>query len=106
MIIVIVVIVIIINHHHRLLHMTIHIPSFFASGCEESLSRFRSAGGPPYVSLRLPDVLGTRDNTNRFWMTHILLNLHTFLTKPLPIPHDDFKVSCLRNFGLFRMSLT
>ena len=72
---------------------------FSVTGCEESLTRFRSAGGPPFVSLRLPDVLGTRDNTNRFWMTHILLNLHTFLTKPLPIPHDDFKVHCLLNCG-------
>jgi len=61
--------------------------------CEEFLTRHRGRGGPPFISLRLPDVIGSRDNTDRFWMTHILLNLHTFLMEPLKIPNDEYLMS-------------
>jgi len=62
-------------------------------GCEETLARHRASGGPPFIAIRIPDVIGPRDNTYRFWMTHIMLNLHTFLMKPLIIPGSDHKMS-------------
>lgn len=44
--------------------------------CEESLEREREQHGIHYVSLRLPDVIGPRDTTNRFWNYQIWLQTH------------------------------
>ena len=45
-------------------------------GCEEVLQNERNLNGINYVSLRLPDVFGPRDTTNRFWNYQIWLLTH------------------------------
>jgi nucleoside-diphosphate-sugar epimerase len=42
--------------------------------------------GPRYVILRLPDVIGPRDNTDRWWQYQLWLILSTALDKPLLLP--------------------
>jgi len=55
--------------------------------CEEVLDQQRQeVGGVPYVSLRLPDVIGPRDNTNRWWMYQLWLRLSGYLETPVSIP--------------------
>lgn len=44
--------------------------------CEEVLQEERKLNGINYVSLRLPDVIGPRDTTNRFWNYQIWLLTH------------------------------
>ena len=45
-------------------------------GCEEVLQNERNLNGINYVSLRLPDIIGPRDTTNRFWNYQIWLMTH------------------------------
>ena len=47
-------------------------------GCEEVLQMERESQGINYVSLRLPDVFGPRDTTNRFWNYQMWLLTHQF----------------------------
>ena len=47
-------------------------------GCEEVLQRERDWYGINYVTLRLPDVIGPRDTTNRFWNYQIWLLTHQY----------------------------
>lgn len=44
--------------------------------CEDILQNERNLNGINYVSLRLPDVIGPRDTTDRFWDYHIWLLTH------------------------------
>ena len=46
----------------------------------------QEAFGYQYVSLRLPDVLGPRDNTGRWWTLILWLRTHRDITGPLHIP--------------------
>ncbi|XP_060077209.1 uncharacterized protein LOC132556783 [Ylistrum balloti] len=54
--------------------------------CEEVLVRQREKGGVPYVLLRLPDVIGPRDNTYRWWMYQMWLKLSGYLERQISIP--------------------
>ena len=42
---------------------------------EEELLGQRQAGGFPFVILRLPDVIGPRDNTHRFWIYQLWIKV-------------------------------
>lgn len=48
---------------------------------EEELARQREEGGVPYVSLRLPDVIGPRDNTYRWWIYQTWIRLADHLDR-------------------------
>ncbi|GFR73087.1 Udp-glucose 4-epimerase [Elysia marginata] len=55
--------------------------------CEEVLARHRREGsGPPYISLRLPDVVGPRDSTYRWWIYQLWMRLRHFLEKDVIVP--------------------
>lgn len=55
--------------------------------CEEVLVRQRQEGaGVPYVLLRLPDVIGPKDNTYRWWMYQLWLRLSGYLERQISIP--------------------
>ncbi|XP_064651106.1 uncharacterized protein LOC135502313 [Lineus longissimus] len=54
--------------------------------CEEELIRANLAGGPPYVFLRLPDVIGARDNTDRWWIYQLWAKLAKHMGKPVTHP--------------------
>lgn len=56
---------------------------------EEVLER-QAEGGVPYVVLRLPDVIGARDNTNRWWIYQLWVKLSEYLDRPVSVP-DDLK---------------
>jgi len=52
-------------------------------GCEEALVKQREEGGIPYVILRLPDVLGPRDTTNRWWPYQLWLQFYDRIKVPI-----------------------
>jgi len=55
--------------------------------CEEELhTMFNREGGVPYVTLRLPDVIGPRDNTYRWWIYQLWVKLADYIDKPLSVP--------------------
>ena len=56
--------------------------------CEEILAaqRRNSEFAVPYISLRLPDVIGPRDNTYRWWMYQMWIRLGAYLDRPLSVP--------------------
>ncbi|RUS88259.1 hypothetical protein EGW08_003961 [Elysia chlorotica] len=55
--------------------------------CEEVLARHRAhESGPPYISLRLPDVVGPRDSTYRWWIYQLWMTLRPFLEKEVTVP--------------------
>jgi nucleoside-diphosphate-sugar epimerase len=55
---------------------------------EELVGQRHLDGGYPYVILRLPDVIGPRDSTYRWWMYQLWIKLEKGLpSKPLTIPH-------------------
>ena len=56
--------------------------------CEEELLAQRPDGGIPFISLRLPDVIGPRDNTYRWWIYQMWLRLTRYLEKPVSVPRD------------------
>lgn len=54
---------------------------------EEVLIQQRADGGIPYIIFRLPDILGQRDTTYRFWMYQLWIKLTSILPdKPVNIP--------------------
>lgn len=54
---------------------------------EEELLEQRKNGGIPYIILRLPDVVGPRDTTYRYWIYHMWVKVAPHLTyKPVIIP--------------------
>lgn len=54
---------------------------------EEELLRQRQDGGFPFVILRLPDVIGPRDNTFRWWIYQLWTKVSTLIDdKPVSIP--------------------
>lgn len=54
--------------------------------CEEVLVKQRKAGGFPYVALRLPDVIGPRDGSFRFWIYQLWINTHNTIDERVPLP--------------------
>ena len=54
--------------------------------CEEVLEDLHKVHSFDYISLRLPDVIGPRDNTNRFWYYFIWTLIHKEVGFPLMIP--------------------
>lgn len=55
--------------------------------CEEELERLTNReGGIPYVTLRLPDVIGPCDNTYRWWIYQLWVKLAEFIERPLSVP--------------------
>lgn len=59
--------------------------------CEEVLDKHRREGyGPPYISLRLPDVVGPRDSTYRWWIYQLWMRLRPFLEKDVTVPARVF----------------
>eukprot|EP00933_Yihiella_yeosuensis_P040942 TRINITY_DN35359_c0_g1_i1.p1 TRINITY_DN35359_c0_g1~~TRINITY_DN35359_c0_g1_i1.p1 ORF type:complete len:449 (-),score=79.37 TRINITY_DN35359_c0_g1_i1:70-1416(-) len=51
--------------------------------CEEELEKKFNAGGFPYVSLRLANVLGPKENSLRYWLLHLWVKANLPLTMPL-----------------------
>ncbi|KAK2167971.1 hypothetical protein NP493_1248g02019 [Ridgeia piscesae] len=63
---------------------------------EEELLGQRQDGGFPFVIIRLPDVIGPRDNTHRFWIYQLWIKVSTLIDdKPVSIPKflTDYDVS-------------
>lgn len=55
--------------------------------CEEVLASYRvNNNGPSYISLRLPDVIGPRDNTHRWWIYQLWMKLRPYLEKNVTVP--------------------
>lgn len=55
--------------------------------CEETLKEYREKGtGPPYISFRLPDVVGARDNTHRWWTYQMWMKLQPVLETKITVP--------------------
>ena len=54
--------------------------------CEEVLENLYKLHSFNYISLRLPDVIGPRDNTDRFWYYFIWTLTHNEIGFPLMIP--------------------
>ncbi|XP_078677203.1 uncharacterized protein LOC144913926 [Branchiostoma floridae x Branchiostoma belcheri] len=61
---------------------------------EEYLVRQRQAGGFPYVILRLPDVIGPRDSTHRWWMYQLWVRFAHLVPLHLPfsVRYTDFSL--------------
>ncbi|XP_077865649.1 uncharacterized protein LOC144352600 [Saccoglossus kowalevskii] len=53
---------------------------------EEVLQDQQKAGGFPFVFLRLPDVVGPRDNTYRWWFYQLWLQTFDVIRKPVYVP--------------------
>lgn len=53
---------------------------------EEVLQREHEQRGLQYLIVRLPDVIGPRDNTNRFWIYFLLLQFHDVISRPVDLP--------------------
>ncbi|VDI76968.1 Hypothetical predicted protein [Mytilus galloprovincialis] len=62
---------------------------------EEVLVEQRKQGGMPYFFIRLPDVIGSRDNTYRWWIYQAWLRLSPYLETKIAIPKNliDFPMS-------------
>lgn len=55
--------------------------------CEEELQKQANQGtGVSYISLRLPDVIGPRDNTYRWWIYQLWIKLSEYIDTPLSVP--------------------
>ena len=54
--------------------------------CEEVLRELYQEHEFNYIALRLPDVIGPRDNTNRFWYYFLWTLVHKEIDFPLMIP--------------------
>lgn len=53
---------------------------------EEVIKRENELWNIPYMILRLPDVIGLRDNTNRFWHYLLWMRFHDIFDRPLALP--------------------
>lgn len=65
--------------------------------CEEILEKEKKSGGFPYVALRLPDVIGPRDSSFRFWTYHLWIRIHKAIQHPVHMPSgvSDVKFSLI-----------
>jgi nucleoside-diphosphate-sugar epimerase len=55
-------------------------------GCEEVLQKEHKESQLNYISLRLPDVIGPRDNTDRFWIYFLWVKFQDVLDRPINFP--------------------
>ncbi|CAH1776300.1 unnamed protein product [Owenia fusiformis] len=53
---------------------------------EEVLSESVQQGGFPYVALRLPDVVGPRDSTYRWWIYQLWIRMNDYVDKTISLP--------------------
>jgi len=53
---------------------------------EEVLVKQQAAGGFPWVSLRLADVIGPRDTTDRWWVYQMWIQFYHAIGKPIYMP--------------------
>ena len=65
--------------------------------CEEVLEEERKSSGLPYVALRLPDVIGPRDSSFRFWTYQLWIRIHKEIEQPVHMPNgvSDEKFSLI-----------
>ena len=54
--------------------------------CEEVLASQSSDNKVPYIIYRLPDVIGQRDNTYRWWIYQSWMRLRKYLERPVSVP--------------------
>lgn len=54
--------------------------------CEEILTSQSGSNIVPYIIYRLPDVIGPRDNTYRWWIYQSWMRLRKYLERPVSIP--------------------
>ncbi|XP_060068799.1 uncharacterized protein LOC132548914 [Ylistrum balloti] len=54
----------------------------------EEVLEAQKEGGVSYVALRLPDVIGPRDNTYRWWIYQLWIKMLDYLDRPLEIPDE------------------
>jgi nucleoside-diphosphate-sugar epimerase len=57
--------------------------------CEEELHLQNMKWGVPFISLRLPDVMGPRDNTYRWWIYQLQIRLHAQLNNEVRVPNSE-----------------
>ncbi|KAL3878315.1 hypothetical protein ACJMK2_030678 [Sinanodonta woodiana] len=55
---------------------------------EEELQRQCAKTGVLYITLRLPDVVGPRDNTRRWWLYQLWIQLRGYLERPISVPDN------------------
>eukprot|EP00928_Gymnodinium_smaydae_P008500 TRINITY_DN13096_c0_g1_i1.p1 TRINITY_DN13096_c0_g1~~TRINITY_DN13096_c0_g1_i1.p1 ORF type:complete len:524 (+),score=100.15 TRINITY_DN13096_c0_g1_i1:140-1573(+) len=53
--------------------------------CEEELMKQFNGGGFPFVSLRLTNTIGPKENTIRYWLIHLWLRAHLALRLPMHV---------------------
>ena len=56
--------------------------------CEEFIQKYLDSSGTKYVFLRLADVVGPRDSTDRFWQYHLWIALAVRLDIPVVVPRS------------------
>lgn len=54
--------------------------------CEEALEKEHKEHQLNYITLRLPDVIGPRDNTDRFWIYFLWVKFQDILDRPINFP--------------------
>lgn len=52
---------------------------------EEDLVKQLNSGGAPFVTLRLANVIGPKENTIRYWLLHLWVRAHLALTMPMQL---------------------
>ncbi|XP_013789315.1 uncharacterized protein LOC106473181 [Limulus polyphemus] len=60
---------------------------------EEILRKQRDEGGFPFIFLRLPDVIGPRDTTKRWWTYQLWLQLVNSTGRPILIPEKVMSIT-------------
>merc|ERR1719215_1008796 len=63
----------------------------FKLAAEEALEELHKSTGLQYVSIRIADVIGARDTTERFWVHQMWLEFHDVINKPYQIPESVAK---------------
>lgn len=56
--------------------------------CEEELMKQFNAGGFPFVTLRLTNVIGPKENTIRYWLVHLWIRAHIDLRLPMQLDEN------------------
>ncbi|GAB1607278.1 uncharacterized protein LOC115213970 [Argonauta hians] len=59
--------------------------------CEEELTKQSDTDKVSFIIYRLPDVIGPRDNTYRWWLYQLWMKLRTYLERPVSIPANLVK---------------
>mmetsp|Transcript_723 Transcript_723/g.1362 ORF Transcript_723/g.1362 Transcript_723/m.1362 type:complete len:463 (+) Transcript_723:42-1430(+) len=59
--------------------------------CEEELMKQYNSGGFPFVTLRLANVIGPKENTIRYWLLHLWVRGNLPLTMPMQLDQTLLK---------------